>query len=182
MALSYPDPELSDDVVRLRWWNEGDLDCVMEASADSRIPQGTTVPPVFTAELGLAFIERQWSRAETGEGISLAVADVSTDEARGVAVLLVRPQPGVVGIGYWVVPRARGRGLATHSVGLLSHWALAEGGIARVEAWVEPENTASQRVLEVAGFRREGVLRSFLSHAESRADAVVFSRTAADVW
>lgn len=94
---------------------------------------------------------------------------------------MVRPQPGVVGIGYWVVPLARGRGLGTHAVGLLSHWALAEAGIARVEAWVEPENTASQRVLEGAGFRREGVLRSFLSHAERRADAVVFSRTAEDV-
>jgi len=181
VAFSYPDPELSDDVVRLRCWDEGDLDCVKEASADPRIPQGTTIPPVFTAELGLAFIQRQWSRSETGEGLSLAVADAGTDEARGVAVLLVRPQPGVVGIGYWVVPPARGRGLGTHAVGLLSHWALAEAGIARVEAWVEPENTASQRVLEGAGFRREGVLRSFLSHAERRADAVVFSRTAEDV-
>ncbi len=181
MALAYPDPELRDDVVRLRRWAERDLDCVKEASSDPRIPQGTTVPAVFTAELGLAFIERQWSRAETGEGISLAAADAGTDEARGVAVLLARPQPGVVGIGYWVVPLARGRGLATHAVGLLSRWALAEAGVARVEAWAEPENTASQRVLTGAGFRREGVLRSFLSFAERRADAIVFSRTAQDL-
>ena len=85
MALSYPDPELNDEVVRLRRWEEGDLDCVRQASTDSRIPQGTTVPAVFTAELGLAFIERQWRRAETGEGVSLAVADAGTDEARGIA-------------------------------------------------------------------------------------------------
>jgi len=68
VALSYPDPDLADDVVRLRRWDERDLDCVKEASSDPRIPQGTTVPAAFTAELGLAFIERQWSRAETGEG------------------------------------------------------------------------------------------------------------------
>jgi len=155
---------LSDDVVRLRRWDESDLECVKEASTDSRIPQGTTVPPSFTTELGLAFIERQWSRADAGEGISLTVADARTNEARGLAILLVRPQPGVVGIGYWVVPRARGRGLATRAVDLLSRWALAEAGIARVEAWVEPQNTASQRVLAVAGFSREGVLRSFLTY------------------
>ncbi len=179
MALSYPDPDLSDDVVRLRRWEQGDLDCVRQASTDSRIPQGTTVPAVFTAGLGLAFIERQWRRAETGEGVSLAVADAGTDAARGIAVLLARPQPGVVGIGYWIVPVARGRGLATHAVGLLSHWAL-QAGVARVEAWVEPENAASQRVLTAVGFRREGVLRSFLRYGERRVDAVVFSRTAED--
>jgi len=113
--------------------------------------------------------------------MSLAVANAGTDEARGLAVLLERPQPEVVGIGFWVVPLARRRGLATHAVALLSRWALVEAGVARVEAWVEPENTASQRVLMGAGFKREGVLRSFLSFAERRADAVVFSRIAEDV-
>jgi len=78
------------------------------------------------------------------------------------------------------VPLARGRGLATRAVDLLSQWALAEAGIARVEAWVDPANTASQRVLTRAGFRREGILRSFLSHADRRADAAVFSRTTDD--
>jgi len=181
VALSYPDPDLADDVVRLRPWDQRDLNCIREASTDSRIPQGTTVPAVFTADLGLAFIERQWSRVEAGEGVSLAVAEAGTDEARGLAVLLERPQPQVVGIGFWVVPLARGRGLATRAVGLLSRWVLAEAGVARVEAWVEPENTASQRVLTGAEFKREGVLGSFLSFAERRADAVAFSRIAEDV-
>ncbi len=107
-------------------------------------------------------------------------SDARTKEALGFVVLLVRPQPGVAGIGYWIVPRARGHGLATHAVSLLSQWALTDAGVARVEAWVEPENLASQRVLTAAGFRREGVLRSFLSYADRRADAVVFSRTGKD--
>lgn len=176
----YPDPELGDGVVRLRRWDLGDLDCVREAATDPRIPEGTTVPAVYTAELGQAFIQRQWSRIDTGEGVSLAVADAATDDAVGVAVLLVRPQPAVVGIGYWVVPHARGRGLAARAVGLLSRWALAEAGMARVEAWVDRENVPSQRVLTAAGFTREGILRSFLSFSGRRADAVVFSRVADD--
>ena len=181
MSLNYPEPELTDGVVCLRRWDAGDLDCIREAATDSRIPQGTTVPAVYTAGLGQAFIERQWSRLEKGEGVSLAVADASTDEAVGLAVLLLRPQPAVAGIGYWVVPHARGRGLAARAVALLSQWALAQAGIARVEAWAEPENVASQRVLATAGFSREGVLRSFLSFAGRRADEVVFSRVADDL-
>jgi len=177
VRLSYPEPDLSDGVVRLRRWKDGDFECVREASSDSRIPEGTTVPAVFTAELAQAFIERQQGRVEAGDGVSLAVADLNTGSALGLAVLLVRPQPGVVGIGYWIVPLARGRGLATCATRLLSEWALAEAGVARVEAWVEPENVASQRVLTAAGFMREGLLRSFLSYPSRRADAVVFART-----
>ena len=156
-----------------------DLDCIREAATDPGIPTGTTVPAVFTVADGLGFVYRQWSRAERGEGLSLAVADAGTGEALGLMALLPRHQPGVAGLGYWVVPRARGRGLATRAATLLASWALEGGGFARVEAWAEPANVASQRVLLGAGFAREGVLRSFLSFGDRRADAVVFARTAA---
>jgi [ribosomal protein S5]-alanine N-acetyltransferase len=71
--MDYPDPPLSDAVVRLRPWTTGDLECVREASTDPAIVSGTTVPPEFSEESGVAFIERQLSRATTGEGLSLAI-------------------------------------------------------------------------------------------------------------
>jgi [ribosomal protein S5]-alanine N-acetyltransferase len=177
VALAYPDPPLSDGTIRLRRWERGDLDCIRDAAGDLRIVQITSVPAVFTFEAGHAYIERQWQRAQTRNGVSLAIADHRSDDAIGYAGLTTREQPGVVGIGYWVVPHARGRGLATRAVRLLADWALQHGA-ARVEAWVEPRNVASQRVLTAAGFTREGVLRSFLVIANRRADAVVFSRIA----
>jgi ribosomal-protein-alanine N-acetyltransferase len=180
VRLTAPPHALADGLVRLRPWTDGDLDCVREAGADPRIPDGTTVPRAFTPDAGLAWLRRQRARAESGEGLSLAVTAEGEDRALGAAVLMLRTQPGVVGIGYWVVPGARGRGLATRAVRLLSSWALGDGGMARVEAWVEPDNAASLRVLAVAGFRQEGVLRSLLSFPDRRADAVVLSRTAAD--
>ena len=92
----------------------------------------------------------------------------------------VRPQPRVFGIGYWVVPAARGRGLARRAVRLATRWALLQG-VARVEAWVEPDNEPSHHVLRAAGFQREGVLRSFLAFEARRADAVVYSCVASDL-
>jgi hypothetical protein len=79
--LSYPDPPLTDGVVALRRWQETDIGCVEEASHDPRIPEGTTVPARFTAADGLAWIERQWGRADNGEGLSLAIADADSNEA-----------------------------------------------------------------------------------------------------
>ncbi len=63
---------------------------------------------------------------------------------------------------------------------LATGWALAATDADRVEAWIEPGNEPSQRVLEAACFTREGVLRSYLAFGPRRADAVVFSRVASD--
>jgi ribosomal-protein-alanine N-acetyltransferase len=93
--------------------------------------------------------------------------------------MMLRPQPDVIGLGYWIVPSARGYGYANAAIAIASTWALDEGGFARIEAWVEPDNTASQHVLTSAGFDLEGRLRSFLTTGETRSDALVYSRITA---
>jgi RimJ/RimL family protein N-acetyltransferase len=165
----------------LRRWEDRDLGCVEEAGHDPAIPQGTTVPATFTEAEGRAWIERQWGRADNGEGLALAIADPASDEALGNVSLLFRRQPGTVEIGYWLIERARGRGLGSSAVALLARWAVTEAQLARVEALVIPDNIASQRVLEKAGFRREGQLRSYLVVGSERADAFIYSLLPSDL-
>ncbi len=172
-ALAYPD-DLTDGTVRLRPWTSDDLACVEEASRDPRIVEATTVPGRYTTEEGLAFIHRQRERLTTGKGVSLAIADHGTGAARGLVILQLRPQPGVAGLGYWIAPPARRYGLARRAVGLVAEWGL--GTFARIEAWVEPDNEASLRVLAANGFQREGLLRGFLVLGARRADVLVYSR------
>jgi [ribosomal protein S5]-alanine N-acetyltransferase len=179
-AFSYPSPPLSDGIVVLRRWEEGDLDCVEQAAEDPDIPKGTTVPATFTPAEGRAWIERQWSRAESGTGLSQAIAEAASGEALGAGVLMTR-QRSSAEIGFWLVPRARGRGIGSRAVRLLARWAVKEAGLARVEAFVIPDNIASQRVLEKAGFRREGLLRSHLSYEERRFDALLYSLLPSDL-
>jgi RimJ/RimL family protein N-acetyltransferase len=181
VRLSYPDPPLTDGAVLLRRWAEGDLGCVEEAGRDPRIPEGTTVPARFTVAEGLAWIERQWRRADDGAGLSLAIASADTNDALGAVVLMTRRQPGTVEIGYWLVERARGRRRGTGAVALLARWALLEAGLARIEALVEPDNVASQRLLESVGFQREGYLRSCLVFDTRRSDALIYSLLAGDL-
>jgi RimJ/RimL family protein N-acetyltransferase len=180
VELFYPDPEPTDGVVRLREWLLSDTECVRRASVDPNIPKLTSVPAVFTPEEGRAFVERVRSRLEDGEGVALALTDAGSDEAVGQVWIGVRPQPGVVGLGYWVVPEARRRGLATRAVRLAAAWALGPLGAARMEAWVAPENEPSIRTLASAGFQREGVLRSFLAFGDERSDMTVWSRLPTD--
>lgn len=178
MELAYPSPALSDGEVGLRPWEDGDADCVRAASADRQIWRGTTVPKTSGQPEALAFIARQRSRLPTGEGISLAIVEHGT--AVGLVHLGPRPQPSVLGLGYWLMPQARGRGLASRAVRLATVWAMQTLGARRVEAWVEPTNAASATLLERLGFEREGRLRSFLVLGGERTDVFVYSRIAVD--
>jgi RimJ/RimL family protein N-acetyltransferase len=145
--LAYPDPPLTDGVVVLRQWARGDLGCVEEATQDPDIPKGTTVPATFTPAEGLAWIERQWSRHDEGTGLSQAIANAGRNDALGAAVLMAR-QPGPVEIGYWLIPRARGRGFGSRAVGLLARWAVTEAARASRGAGCTGQHRVAARLGE----------------------------------
>jgi RimJ/RimL family protein N-acetyltransferase len=155
---------LSDGRIGLRRWQEADVECIRLAGTDPDIPSGTTVPATFTPTEGLAFIHRQWSRMENGEGVSQAIVEVDSDRAIGLMWVARRPQRHVAGLGFWIVPPERRQGVATAAVRLVIPWALEALDLRRLEAWVEPDNLPSQRVLRSAGFQQEGRLRKLPHH------------------
>jgi len=67
---------------------------------------------------------------------------------------------GTVEIGYGIYPQYAGQGLMTEAVTAVVRWAAEQPGIAAIEAETEPDNVASQRVLEKAGFVPSGVFGS----------------------
>jgi RimJ/RimL family protein N-acetyltransferase len=83
--------------------------------------------------------------------------------------------------GYMVAPAARGRGVATTALRLVSRWALEDLGMARVHLTTHVDNRASQRVAERAGFRREGILRSWEELRGERLDLMMYSLVGADL-
>lgn len=178
--LAYPDPPLADDSVLLRRWEITDLPAIEEASRDQRIPEMTSVPPRFTETEGIAFVDRQWSRIESGEGISLAIAEIGSNRAVGSIVVIVRPpnglQRGTGEVGYWLVESVRGRRYAARALAMFVPWMFEHSDLVRLEALVEPHNVASQRALEAAEFQLEGRLRSYLSFPDRHADALIYAR------
>ena len=116
--------------------------------------------------------EDQWGRQSDGEGLSLAIEEEATSTAVGLIALLFRPEPLVAGVGYWVIPEARGRRFAARAVALLAPWALQQASVRRLEALVDPENLASMPALEGCGFQKEGLLRSYL---KGKHDAFIYS-------
>jgi len=116
-----------------------------------------------------------------GEGLLQVIADAGSDEFLGEIIVMPRG-PQRVELGYVVGPAARGRGVATLAVRLVTAWAFDALAVKRVELSVSPDNSASNRVAEKAGFTREGVLRAYWLHRPTgiRHDSVAYSRLPGD--
>lgn len=80
-------------------------------------------------------------------------------------------------IGYWLGEDFWGRGIATAAVSKLSHRALQEPDIFRIFAIVFASNPASARVLEKAGFLREGLMSRAVLKAGVLIDAALYAMT-----
>ena len=65
-------------------------------------------------------------------------------------------------IGYWIGERYAGQGFMLEAVRLVINFAFETLRLHRIEAACIPDNARSVRVLEKAGFQREGLLRSYL--------------------
>jgi RimJ/RimL family protein N-acetyltransferase len=62
-------------------------------------------------------------------------------------------------IGYDLVPNERGRGHGTEAVQTMVDYLFLSRNIMRIQATTNVKNVPSQRVLEKAGFKREGTIR-----------------------
>jgi [ribosomal protein S5]-alanine N-acetyltransferase len=80
-------------------------------------------------------------------------------------------------IGYWLGEDFWGRGIATAAVRRLSHYALREPEIYRIFATVFASNPASARVLEKAGFVREGLMSHAVFKDGMLIDAALYAQT-----
>jgi RimJ/RimL family protein N-acetyltransferase len=164
--------ELSDREIVLREWREDDAAALVAACNDPEIARWIPViPQPYTEVDALAFI-----RGEARPELDYSLA-ITRDGAVAGSIGMGVNSPGYRGrVGYWVAAAARGQGVCTRALRLVSRFALDELGLQRLELITDPANVASQRVAEKVGFRREGVLRAHLRHPDGRVrDSVMFS-------
>jgi len=62
-------------------------------------------------------------------------------------------------LGYSLIPNERGKGYGSEAIRIIVDYLFLSKDIVRIQADTDPMNIASQRALEKAGFKREGILR-----------------------
>jgi RimJ/RimL family protein N-acetyltransferase len=163
--------------VRLRPPTPHDVEALTAACRDPEIPRWTRIPTPYTRADAEAFVAGATDDWEEGSAAVFVIEDAATGKLLGSTGLgRIDHQDRVAEVGYWVAREARGRGVATRAVGMVSRWALAEAGVDRLEALASVENGPSRRVAEACGYRDEGVLRSRVPAKDgTRHDCVMYA-------
>ena len=88
---------------------------------------------------------------------------------------LTHPAGKLLEIGYSLAPTERGKGYCTEAVRIILDYLFLSKDVMRVQACTDLRNLASQKVLEKAGFKKEGTMRKYLFIRGEWRDACLFS-------
>jgi len=171
-----PDPPLRDGDLLVRPGKPTDAPAIREvySEPDIRRWMGWDGEPPDEAE-ARANLERAAASWRDGTWAAFRIVDAATDQVvGGVSLRLAGFETAEV--SYFLRASARGRGFATRAVRLVAGWAFQELGLERIELRAHPDNEASIRVAERAGFTREGVERGSRAWPDgTRFDSILFS-------
>ena len=78
-------------------------------------------------------------------------------------------------IGYSLIPDERGKGYCTEAVLIMVDYLFLSRDVIRVQATTDVRNVGSQKVLEKAGFKKEGTIRKSIFIRGDWRDAYLYS-------
>ena len=170
-------PVLTGSGVRVRPWAAQDAPELVTAYADPDI-QRWHCRSLDLVE-AVALIE-EWNEAWVDEtSASWAVTDGERVLGR-VGFRVVDLSAGVAEVGYWVLPSARGRGVARDALATLTRWSFDELGLQRLELTHSTENQASCRVAAAVDYPLEGTARASVLHTDGWHDMHRHARVRTD--
>jgi RimJ/RimL family protein N-acetyltransferase len=88
---------------------------------------------------------------------------------------VIHPLGKIQEIGYELIPSEKGKGYCTEAAKIMVDYLFLTKAIACIQATTDIENAASQRVLERAGFKKEGIMRKRFSANGEWRDFALFS-------
>ncbi|XP_004247668.3 uncharacterized protein [Solanum lycopersicum] len=166
------------DMISLRPLDLTDVDDFMECYMDDNVSMFYSCEPFESKEEAMQHmvdfeLTRPWNRA-----ICL------NDKVIGTICVTPLDQEWYscrAEIGYEISSKYWGKGIATKAVKMVASTIFVEWPcLARLEGVVDVENPASQRVLEKAGFTREGIMRKYYLRDGEPRDMVMFSLLSTD--
>jgi len=176
--LTLPNAPLTDGKVVLRLRAPKDEPLISVASHDPEAQRWLEDEPIpMSGALAFRDPRETWAH---GERAPFVIADPATDCALGLVSLRVVGD-GTGSVAVSVFPEGRGQGVGPAALRLIARWAITESGFQRVEAEANVANTASRRMIEKAGFVREGILRDHCETHGVRHDCEMFALVHADL-
>ncbi|MEV6959357.1 GNAT family N-acetyltransferase [Streptomyces sp. NPDC051207] len=168
--LTSPVSEVRGHGLRLRPWDadsDTDVETWLRGALDPEFRRwNTPVRPVTDAESAREALRARAGEAYEGRGVAFRITAAGSDTTLGhIGIGAVNHALRVARVGYWVLPEARGRGVATWALRVAAEWSFSELGLHRLELDHAVGHEVSCRVAERCGFRYEGTLRGAVFEA-----------------
>lgn len=157
-------PELHGAGLRLRHWDpsaEADVATWLRGRSDPEFLRWNTVLLEVSDLAGArASLDKQARSEADGACAHYCVTDADTGVVLGhIGLNMIDRVMRVARVGYWVLPEARGRQVASRALRLVSRWAFDELDLQRLELGHAVGHDVSCRIAEKCGFLYEGTLR-----------------------
>ncbi|KAM3378297.1 hypothetical protein BC332_21778 [Capsicum chinense] len=161
--------------ITLRPYRSADVDDLLSWASDDRVIRSIHFTKLTSKEDALTFIDKStipWRR-------SICIDD------RSIGIMVARPGSGDdrcrAEIGYALAVEYWGQGITPKAVKMAIPLILEEfPEIVRLQALSDAENKASHRVLEKAGFIKEGMFRKYFYFKGEIKDVVLYSFLSTD--
>ncbi|MDV9173876.1 GNAT family protein [Streptomyces sp. W16] len=172
-SLQHPLPELTGHGLRLRLWDaddDTDVEDWLRGVSDPDFQRwNTPLHPITDLTSARNSLRSRAEGAQDGVSASFRVMDAADGTTLGhIGVNDIDHVIRVARVGYWTLPEARGRHVATRALTLAARWALTDLGLHRLELGHALGHQASCRIAERCGFPAEGTLRGAMFESGRR--------------
>jgi RimJ/RimL family protein N-acetyltransferase len=169
--------QLSEGDIRLEPLTAAHAGAMDALARDQDVARFTRVPEPVPDGFGTRWVERYTRGRDERTNDGFAIVDAESGDFLGfMALVNLNLETQEAEAGYIVASHARGRGVATRGLRLLTDWAFGELPLERIELFIDVENSPSEIVAQRCGYTREGVLRWTYLKPGLRSDTIVYSK------
>lgn len=164
-------PTITRGLITLRKPHLDDTQAVFDGCQDPLIPRFTTISADYSMAHALDYVQRTDASVRTQRELPFVIEYGNGDDrvfAGTISFHSLSVKNSVGELGYWMTSSMRGKGIATTAARMLTDYGFTSIGFKRIEGIVDRDNVASLKLLESAGYEREGLLRNKISRDDGR--------------
>ncbi len=172
----HPFPELSTERLILREITKKDVNEIFALRSDKELMRYISRPLALSTEDALKWMQLIFDLLETNDGINWGISLKENPLLIGTISLWRIDKPNYrAEIGYMLQTLYQQKGIVSEAIAAVIEYGFATMKLHSIEAKASPENAASLRVLDKAGFVREAYFKEDYYFNGEFLDTVVYS-------
>lgn len=177
LAINFsPFPNLETERLFLRRVDITDVNEIFALRSDKETMKYIPRPLVKTKEDAMAHIAMIDEKIENNEGINWAITLKNSPKLIGIiGHYRIKPEHFRAEIGYMLLPEYHGRGIIAEAIKETVNYGFEIMKLHSIEAIIDPENFASESVLQKSGFVKEAHLKENEYYEGRFLDTVIYS-------